>query len=165
LVVVLAVFPCLLGLLVAFVVKTFVIQAFFIPSPAMAPTLQIGDRVLVNRLAGVDRGDIVVFERLPEEQAVIKDLIKRVVAVGGDTIESRGNTLFVNGQAVVEPYVKTSDIGNPVLRTTIPPDHVFVMGDNRTNSADSRVFGPVAEDRIVGRAFLKIWPLGSIEGL
>ena len=154
------------ALLVAFVVKTFLIQAFYIPSPSMVPTLEVDDRVLVNKLSykmhDVHRGDVVVFERLPDEHAAIKDLIKRVVAIEGDTIESRGNTLYVNDQAVPESYTKTSDIGTAVERRTIPPGHVFVMGDNRTNSQDSRVFGPVAEDRIVGRAFVKIWPLGSL---
>jgi signal peptidase I len=154
------------ALLVAFVVKTFLIQAFFIPSPSMVPTLEVHDRVLVNKLSyklhDVHRGDVVVFERLPEEHGAIKDLIKRVVAIEGDTVETRGNTLYVNDQAVVEPYVKTSDIGNPVLKRTIPENQVFVMGDNRSNSADSRVFGPVDEDRIVGRAFVKIWPLSSL---
>jgi signal peptidase I len=155
--------PCLLTGLVAVVVKVYVVQAFFIQAPSMEPTLQVGDRVLVNKLAGVERGDIIVFERLPEEHAAIKDLIKRVVAIEGDTIESRGTTLFVNDQAVVEPYVTTSSIGNPVVRKTVPPGHVYVMGDNRPNSQDSRVFGPVHEDRIVGRAVLKIWP--SLERL
>ena len=153
------------ALLVAFVVKTFLIQAFYIPSPSMVPTLEVNDRVLVNKLSyrmhDINRGDVVVFERLPEEHSAIRDLIKRVVAIEGDTIESKGNTLYVNDQAVTESYIKTSEIGTPVPRRTIPPGHVFVMGDNRTNSQDSRVFGPVDEDRIVGRAFVKIWPLGS----
>ena len=157
------------ALLVAFVVKTFLIQAFFIPSPSMVPTLEVHDRVLVNKLSyklhDVNRGDVVVFERPPNDTGAIKDLIKRVVAVEGDTIESRGDTLYVNDQPVKEPYVKTSSMGNAVTRRTIAPNQVFVMGDNRTNSSDSRVFGPIDEDRIVGRAFVKIWPLGSLRFL
>ncbi len=154
------------ALLVAFVVKTFLFQAFFIPSPSMEPTLLVDDRVLVNklsyRLGDISRGDLVVFERSPSEAGTIRDLIKRVVAIEGDTIESRGDTLFVNDQPVVEPYRKTASMGGAVTRRTIPQNQVFVMGDNRTNSSDSRVFGPIDEDAIVGRAFVKIWPLGSV---
>jgi len=155
------------ALLVAFVVKTFLFQAFFIPSPSMVPTLEVHDRVLVNKLSykahDVHRGDVVVFERPPNDAGAIRDLIKRVVAVGGDTIETRGDTLYVNDRAVKEPYVKTSSIGSAITRRTIPDKQVFVMGDNRTNSSDSRVFGPIDENTIVGRAFVKIWPLGSVE--
>ncbi len=154
------------ALVVAFVVKTFLFQAFFIPSPSMVPTLEVHDRVLVNKLSyklhDVHRGDVVVFERPPNDSAGIRDLIKRVVAVQGDTIESRGDTLYVNDQPVQEPYRKTSSLGNPVPRRTITQGQVFVMGDNRTNSSDSRVFGPIDQDTIVGRAFVKIWPLGSL---
>jgi len=155
------------ALLVAFVVKTFLFQAFFIPSPSMVPTLEVDDRVLVNKLSyrlhDVHRGDVVVFERPPNDPGGIRDLIKRVVAIGGDTIETRGDTLFVNDKAVNEPYVKTSSIGGAVTRRTIPSGQVFVMGDNRTNSSDSRVFGPIEQDTIVGRAFVKFWPLGALE--
>ena len=153
--------------LATFVVKAFLVQAFFIPSPSMVPTLEVHDRVLVNqlsyRLHDVHRGDVVVFERPPNDAGAIRDLIKRVVATGGDTIETRGDTLYVNDKAVKEPYVRTSSIGSPVTRRTIPSGQVFVMGDNRTNSSDSRVFGPIEENSIVGRAFVKIWPLGSVE--
>ena len=153
--------------LATFVVKAFLVQAFFIPSPSMVPTLEVHDRVLVNKLSyrlhDVHRGDVVVFERPPNDAGAIRDLIKRVVATGGDTIETRGDTLYVNDKAVKEPYVRTSSIGSPVTRRTIPSGQVFVMGDNRTNSSDSRVFGPIEENSIVGRAFVKIWPLGSVE--
>ena len=154
------------ALALALIVKTFLFQAFFIPSPSMVPTLEVHDRVLVNKLSyklhDVNRGDVVVFERPPNDTGTIRDLIKRVVAVGGDTIESKGNTLYVNDQPVKEPYVKTENIGTAVSRRTIPEGQVFVMGDNRTNSSDSRVFGPIDQDRIVGRAFVKIWPLGAL---
>ena len=154
------------ALVVALVVKTFLFQAFFIPSPSMVPTLEVHDRVLVNKLSykmhDVRRGDVVVFERLPEEHGAIKDLIKRVVAIEGDTIESRGDTLYVNDQAVSEPFRNSAEIGPAVTKRTIPENQVFVMGDNRSNSSDSRVFGPIDEDRIVGRAFVKIWPLSSL---
>lgn len=154
------------ALLVALLVQAFLFQPFFIPSASMVPTLDIQDRVLVNKLSyrmhEVRRGDIVVFERSNDEPGAIRDLIKRVVAVEGDTIESRGDTLYVNGQPVNEPYRRTASLGMQVSRVTLGQDQVFVMGDNRTDSTDSRVFGPIAEDRIVGRAFVKFWPLGDL---
>ncbi len=156
------------ALLAAVLVKTFLLQAFFIPTPSMVSTLEVDDRVLVNKLSyklhDVNRGDVVVFERPPEASGTIRDLIKRVVAIEGDTIELRPGDehLYVNDQPVPEPYVQTSTMGPRLAKTTIPPGQVFVMGDNRTNSSDSRVFGPIDEDTIVGRAFVKIWPLGSL---
>jgi signal peptidase I len=149
-------------------VATFVvaIQAFFIPSPSMTPTLEVNDRVLVNKLAkdDVHRGDIVVFERPPDDAGSVRELIKRVVALGGDTVESRGGQLLVNDQRVDEPYV-TSAAGSAIRRQQVPPGHLFVLGDNRTNSADSRVFGPIREDSIIGRVFLRIWGSGGIKRL
>ena len=136
-------------------VRAFAIQVYVFPSPSMRPTIEVGDRVFVNKLlwGGVDRGDIVVFEP-PVTSGRSRELLQRVVAVGGDTIESRGDVLHVNDQPVDEPYIGSSGIGNPVTRTTIPPGQVYVMGDNRTSSRDSRVFGPIDEDWINGRVFL-----------
>ncbi len=154
------------ALLVALLVQAFLFQPFFIPSESMVPTLQIHDRVLVNKLSyrlhEVNRGDVVVFERSDDDPSTIRDLIKRVVAVEGDTIESQGDTVFVNGQAVQEPYRRSSSLGEAVARQTLAADEVFVMGDNRTASKDSRSFGPIHEDRIVGRAFVRFWPLGHL---
>lgn len=158
------------ALVVALVVKTFLVQAFWIPSPSMRDTLVEGDRVLVNKLAdGIDdigRGDIIVFKR-PENgneghpESDIQDLIKRVVGLPGDEIEARDGVVYVNDQRLDEPYVSSS----PTQRldpTTVPDGHVFVMGDNRTNSQDSRFFGPVPDGNIVGRAFLRVWPLSNV---
>ena len=172
---------------VALLLKSFVIQAFFIPSASMEQTLKIGDRVLVEkvslRFGEPGRGDVVVFEKDlgaqpvdPPEPSVLEkvrdsfrelfgfpvgtkqDFIKRVIAVEGDSIEGRDGVVFVNGEQVDEPYleegVETSSFG-PV---DIPEDMIFVMGDNRENSDDSRNFGPVPVDDVVGRAFLLIWP-------
>ena len=155
------------ALLVAVLVKSFLFQAFFIPSGSMEDTLQIHDRVLVNKLSyklhDIHRGDIVVFERPPKEtDPTIKDLIKRVIAVGGDTIESQSSVILVNGKPVDEPYRKTAALGTAVEKQTIPAGMIWVMGDNRTNSSDSRVFGPIASSSVVGRAFVRIWPLGSL---
>ncbi len=158
------------GILIAVGARAFLVQAFWIPSPSMTPTLEPGDRVLVNKLAykahDVNRGDLVVFERPPQasngEDDEIKDLIKRVVAVGGDTIEAREGMVYVNGERIEEPYlVEGTPTDNLGLRE-IPEGEVFVMGDNRTNSEDSRVFGSIDEDTIVGRAFITVLPLSHL---
>lgn len=160
------------ALLVAFVVKTFLVQAFWIPSPSMAETLVKGDRVLVNKLADdvteIHRGDVVVFKR-PEDgsaghqEGQIEDLIKRVVGLPGDVVESRDGVVYVNDRRLDEPYLepglRTEVNGQDMEPVTVPEGHVLVMGDNRVNSHDSRAFGPVPGDNIVGRAFLRVWPL------
>ena len=153
---------------VALVVKTFLIQAFYIPSESMFPTLTEDDRVLVNKLSyrlhDVNRGDLVVFERPPgEPDSDVKDLIKRVVAVEGETVEQRDGVLHVDGEPLDEPYLQPGVESNDLTRVVVPEDHVFVMGDNRGSSRDSRFFGPIEEDLIVGRAFVKVWPLPDLE--
>ena len=141
-------------------VRPFVMEAFWIPSGSMIPTLEIGDRVLVNkfiyRFTDPSRGDIIVFESVDNSN---EDLIKRVVGLPGDKIAVRGGKLFVNGEPQKEPYTnKKPPDRSFYARTTVPKDHVFVMGDNRGNSADSRVFGPLPEKNIEGEAFLRFWP-------
>jgi signal peptidase I len=152
------------ALAVALVVKTFLIQAFFIPSESMVPTLVKGDRVLVNKLDdSPSRGELVVFERPPgQPDDGIKDLIKRVVALGGETIEARDGVVYVDDVALEERYLADGVTTSNLPRQTIPADHMFVMGDNRGDSADSRVFGPVATDLVVGKAFVRVWPLSAI---
>jgi signal peptidase I len=158
------------GVLIALTAQAFFVQAFWIPSPSMAPTLEVGDRVLVNKLAyrthDVHRGDLIVFERPPETshgtEGEIKDLIKRVIAVGGDTIEGRNGQVYVNGELIDEPYLVDGTPTTDLDREVIPEGMVFVMGDNRENSEDSRVFGPIDEDTIVGRAVVKVLPLSDV---
>ena len=180
-----------LAVVVAVLVKVFFVQAFFIPSESMIPTLEIDDRVLVSRIAyvldGPDRGEVIVFDMPMEYEdppepiwesmvrhvveaigirvARVEDLIKRVIAVGGDRLEIRNNRVVVNGLVLDEPYVppgaRMADLG-PIY---IPDGHVWVMGDNRDNSRDSRSFGPVPVDTIVGRAFIRFWPVSRLEGL
>jgi signal peptidase I len=156
------------ALAVALLVKTFLIQAFFIPSLSMFPTLDEGDRVLVNKLSyrlhDVHRGDLVVFER-PEGQpeSDIKDLIKRVIGLPGEMIEAREGVIYIDGEELDESdYLVEGTTTDNLPRQEIPDGHVFVMGDNRGDSADSRVFGPIDEDTIVGRAFVKVWPFTEI---
>ena len=157
------------GVLIALTAQALLVQAFWIPSPSMVPTLEVGDRVLVNKLAyethDVHRGDVIVFERPPgasQGEDGIKDLIKRVVAVGGDTIEAVDGRVYVNGERIDEPYLVDGTPTDNLEIQEIPAGRVFVMGDNRTNSEDSRVFGPIEEDTIVGRAFVKVLPLGDV---
>ena len=141
-------------------VRPFVVEAFRIPSESMVPTLEVGDRLFVNkfiyRFTEPERGDVVVFESLERED---EDLIKRVVALPGDTVEVRDGTLYVNGQArrgsyINEEFPDRSSYGPK----TVPEGHVFVMGDNRANSRDSRFFGPVPYENIEGEAFMLFWP-------
>src|SRR5690606_23218570 len=146
------------GVLIALAAQTFLVQAFWIPSPSMAPTLEVGDRVLVNKLAyrahEVRRGDLVVFERPPNasngQEDEIKDLIKRVIAVEGDTIEAYEGEVYVNGERIEEPYLAEGTVTENLPRQVVPEGKVFVMGDNRSNSEDSRVFGAIDEDTIIG---------------
>jgi signal peptidase I len=152
------------------VVKTFLIQAFYIPSESMYPTLTEDDRVLVNKLSyrlhDVRRGDLVVFERPPSEpDSTIKDLIKRVVALEGETIEERDGELYIDGRLLEEPYLDDGVDSRNLVRTVVPEGHVFVMGDNRGASRDSRFFGPIDTELIVGRAFVQVWPIPALEVL
>ena len=145
-------------------VRPFVVEAFWIPSGSMIPTLQINDRVLVNkfiyRFTEPERGDIVVFESIEDPDT---DLIKRVVALPGDRVAVRSGRLVVNGEIQKEPFTNKKFPDTSFFSaTTVPKNYVFVMGDNRANSQDSRAFGPLPEKNIEGEAFLRFWPPGRI---
>ena len=145
-------------------VRPFVVEAFWIPSGSMIPTLEINDRVLVNkfiyRFTEPSRGDIVVFESVDDPDT---DLIKRVVGLPGDRVAVRSGRLVVNGEPQKEAFTnKKFPDTSFFAATTIPKNHVFVMGDNRANSQDSRVFGPLPKENIEGEAFLRFWPLDRI---
>jgi signal peptidase I len=133
----------------------------------MLPTLHEDDRVLVNKLSydlhDVNRGDLVVFER-PEGEAPgqIRDLIKRVVGLPGERIEQRDGRVYIDGQLLEEPYLEDDTETTNLPPQTVPEGHVFVMGDNRDDSMDSRVFAAIDEDLIVGRAFVRVWPLPDV---
>lgn len=156
------------ALLVAVLIKTFLFQAFYIPSGSMEPTLRPGDRVLVNKLSydlhAIHRGDIVVFKRPPAEanDPTIKDLIKRVIGLPGDTISGHDGQVYINGNALKESYLPRGTATSDFPPSTVPKDQYFVMGDNRGNSKDSRYIGPIAGNLIVGRAFVRVWPLSKL---
>ncbi|CAB4730958.1 unannotated protein [freshwater metagenome] len=161
------------AVLVAVLIKTFLVQAFRIPSESMVPTLEIGDRVLVNKLSyrahDINRGDVVVFTRppgLPAGPGEPEDLIKRVIGVPGDTLQAKEGSMYVNGKLLDEPYLpegtSTVNLDKPV---TIQDGQAWVMGDNRNNSQDSRVFGPIEAETVIGRAFTIMWPPGRIGSL
>jgi signal peptidase I len=157
------------ALAVALLIKTFLFQAFYIPSDSMVPTLQVGDRVLVNKVSydlhDVNRGDLVVFSRPPNTPGSADDLIKRVIGLPGDEISLVGDTITINGQSLVEPYLPDEVVTCCLTPITVPEGHVFVMGDNRGDSYDSRRFGPIPVSSIVGRAFVRVWPPSRVGGL
>jgi signal peptidase I len=172
-------------------VKGFLIQAFFIPSRSMEPTLDVGDRVVVNRLAyrigTPDHGDVVVFLRPTGDGGVQtggplswvrravaqglggtppgnEDLIKRVVGLPGDRIQGKDGRLWRNGRRVAEPYLAGRGFTSDFDPVRVKPGHYWVMGDNREDSADSRVFGQVPESTLVGRAVFTVWPVTHVGG-
>ncbi len=145
------------------IVRPFVAEMFYVPSESMAPTLRAGDQVLalkfMYRFAEPDSGDLVVFDS-PERGE--ETTIKRVVGFPGDAIEIRDGVLSVNGEPRREPYVdyRLND-GNFFGPQTVPEDHIFVLGDNRSNSRDSRSFGTVADENLSGKVVLRFWPIGE----
>jgi len=164
-----------IALAIALIVKTFLFQAFYIPSDSMDPTLKTGDRVIVNKLSydlhAVHRGDIVVFHapKGPDGKSVdpgINILVKRVVGLPGETIEGRlDGRIYINGKRLREPYLHLDGRNTSAFPPfVIPKDSYWVMGDNRGNSRDSRFFPnhTIPKKDIIGRVFLRIWPLQRI---
>ncbi len=150
-------------------VRPLVMEPMSVPSASMAPTLEPGDRVLTNKLvydfADPDRGDLVVFESVDERRD--EEIVKRVVGLPGEEISVQKGILLVNGEPPQEPYLPTTQ-ESPTTHETpgvdsfgpmvVPQNHIFVMGDNRTNSYDSRFFGPVPEENLVGEVSSRFWP-------
>lgn len=181
----------LIALVAAILIKTFLAQAFYIPSTSMLPTLEVNDRIMVNKLAyqfgDPEPGDIVVFEspfasdeaepfltvalRTIAESIGIRtaslddDLIKRIIATSGQTVAIRANMVFVDEEPLDEPYLANGVTMRDMEPVVLGPDEVWVMGDNRNNSGDSRRFGPIPVVSIVGEAFVRLWPLERFGGL
>ncbi len=152
----------LIALVLAVLMRVFVVETFLVDGPSMEPTMYTNQRLLVLKLAyrvgEPKRGDIVVF-RYPFDTT--RDYIKRVIAQGGDTIEIRLGRVYVNGQLRDEPYVQNPGFYQ-MSATKIPEGSLFVMGDNRVNSEDSRMFGPVKAELVKGKAVVRIWPLSEM---
>ena len=159
-------------------IKAFLFQAFYIPSDSMVPTLKTNDRVIVNKLSyhlhSVHRGDIVVFTtpKGPDGKPIdptIKDLVKRVIGLPGDVVTAKNDHILIDGKVLREPYLPqgtvtdcTSFVPQCFPAGKIPPNEYFVMGDNRSNSRDSRYFGAIRKNEIVGRVFVRVWPLNRL---
>ena len=185
------------AVLVAFLVKTFVAQAFYIPSPSMVPYLNVNDRIVVSKLSydvhSVHRGDVVVFTAPPSQQpfqppdtspapvrwlrdvgtaiGVIapstEDYIKRVIGLPGDVVQARSGHVYVNGRQLAEPYLPLGDSTADFGPVVVPAARLWVMGDNRSDSCDSRCFpeGAIPTSSIIGRAIVRVWPLGHLSFL
>ncbi|HTU39884.1 MAG TPA: signal peptidase I [Acidimicrobiales bacterium] len=168
------------AVIVAVILRAFVVATYSIPSGSMEPTLQIGDRIVVDKLAyhlhGVGRSDIIVFSTPPLENCAgppVADLVKRVIGLPDETISLSDGNVYINGHFLPEPWLPTSvrDSTYPGPSGAgyslhhafrIPSGDVFVMGDNRTESCDSRYWGPVRESTIVGKVDFRIWPLSRL---
>ncbi len=179
-----------MALTIAVLIKTYLVSPFFIPSNSMVPTILPADKIMVNKLSyrmgDPHRGDIIVFhnpstfgddnsdESIPEKvvRNVLEaigvrtgrpdDFIKRIIGLPGDTLEIRDEQVYINGDAITEDYLPPGVHMPDFERQTIPQAHFFVMGDNRDNSIDSRSWGLVPEEEIVGEAFVRIWPIDRL---
>ena len=154
----------LIAVVLAVIIRMFILQPFYIPSGSMEPTLQINDRIIVSkisyRLYEPERGDIVVF-KFPLDTK--RDFVKRLIGKGGETVEIRDNKLYINNKLTPENYLPpglkmNSDFGPAV----VPEGHYLMLGDNRNNSDDGRKWGPLPRDLIIGKAVTIYWPLQHI---
>ena len=168
------------AVVIAILLRTFVVATYSIPSGSMEPTLQIGDRIVVDKLAyhlhGIGRGDIVVFSTPPAENCAgppVSNLVKRVIALPGETISLADGRVLIDGRLLPEPWLPPNErtqttpgpSGEPFSlhhAYKVPAGDVYVMGDNRTFSCDSRYWGPVVKSTIVGKVDLRIWPLSRL---
>ncbi len=168
------------AVVIAILLRTFVLATYSIPSGSMEPTLQIGDRIVVDKLSyhlhGVDRSNIIVFATPPSEDCAgppVADLVKRVIGLPDETISLSRGRVYINGHVLPEPWLppatRTENYPGPSSEPyslhrpyRIPAGDVYVMGDNREESCDSRYWGPVPESAIVGKVDLRIWPLSRL---
>jgi signal peptidase I len=158
----------LVAVLLAGLVRTFAFQPFWIPSSSMVPTLGVYDRILVQKAfftwRDVHEGQIVVFSHPPLDHCGPQegDLVKRVIALPGQTIYSSGNSIYVNGRLLAEPYLPHNDsLGPPIASRQhpyrVPPGEFYMLGDNRSDSCDSRYWGPIKGSSMIGKVVLVWW--------
>lgn len=162
----------LIAFALAFLIRYFLFGSYIVDGPSMQPNFHTGERLIVNKILYdirvPKRGEVIVFHATED-----KDFIKRIIALPGETVRVQGDTVYINGQPLDEPYLKDveeqakqagrtyNDLNYP--ETKVPEGSVFVMGDNRSDSTDSRMIGPVSFDKIVGRAEIIFWPITDIE--
>jgi signal peptidase I len=158
------------AVLVSLLIRTFVFQTFFIPSGSMEPTLQVGDRIIVSKLSvefgTIHTGDILVFKAPAAVASVcgdnVADLVKRVIGLPGQHLTSKGNTIYVNGKPLAQPWSHVSTLGRAIGNVTVAKNHYFMMGDNESDSCDSRFWGSIPRSSVIGKAFVRIWPLSRL---
>jgi signal peptidase I len=166
---------------IAITVRTLILQQFYISGPSMESTMYQDNRVLVNKLSyrlhDIHRGDVVVFDRVTVDGEIVQhdDLIKRVIALAGETVSIKDCKVFIDGELLEESYLNDYDLAEseledrcrvPVMEDlVVPKNQLFVMGDNRPQSFDSRMFGPIEQSLVVGRAFVIIWPFSAAKFL
>ena len=155
------------AVLISVLVRTFVFETYFVPSDSMYPTLHVGDRIIVDKLSvdfgTINTGDIVVF-KAPAAVAKdcsdnVADLVKRVIGVPGDVLTSKGNTIYINGKALKEKWPHTEPLGGAIGHVNLKAGQYFMVGDYHFYSCDSRMWGIVPRSSIIGKVFLRIWPV------
>lgn len=159
------------AVVVSLTLRTYVVQTYYIPSGSMIPTLQVGDRIVVDKLAldwgTIHRGDILVFHSPPSEDCGGERepiLVKRVIGLPGDHLYSVGNTIFVNGKRLDEAWPHTEPLGPPAIASRNHPiivaaHHYFMLGDNHYDSCDSRYWGTITRSAAIGKVFARVWPV------
>jgi signal peptidase I len=161
--------------LIVLAAKTAIAEPYYVPSGSMEPTLQIGDRIIVNKLSvefgTIHTGDILVFKAPPLVKSTgpngcgddVADLVKRVIATPGETVYSKGNTIYIDGHPLDQPWTHVAVIGiRPIKKQKVAANHYFMMGDNEPNSCDSRYWGQLPRSDVIGKAFVRIWPLSRL---
>ncbi|MCH5584983.1 signal peptidase I [Shimazuella sp. AN120528] len=149
-----------IALVVAVIIRGFFLEPTYVQGPSMLNTMRTGDKIIINKLVywftSPARGEIIVFHSKED-----RDLIKRVIGLPGDTIQVKNNHVYINGKILSEPYLTYSTQTSTIPLIKIPSNHLFVMGDNRENSTDSRELGPIPIDQIIGRAEFIYWPISE----
>jgi len=156
----------IVALVIALFLRAFIVEPRFIPSGSMEPTLQVGDRILVDKISmqwqEPQRGDILIF--YPPKSPAIEDntkaYIKRLIGIEGDQIGVRGGKVYRNGEALDEPYI--AEAPKYMMRTvTVPKGHYWMMGDNRNHSNDSHIWGFLPKENVIGKATIRFFPFGD----
>lgn len=163
--------PVIIALAIVVVLRMFVIGMYYVPSGSMIPTLEINDRVVATKftyqIGEPERGDVVVFKYPVNEEQGIETVIyvKRCIGLPGETLEIKNNTVFIDGTPLVEDYLNTGTSMPDFGPVTIPEGEYFMMGDNRNDSSDSRVWGTVKDEYLVAKAQFIYWPFSHMGGL